>query len=139
MGIYLVSVWLGVGAASLILRRSFGARRTTRADRPAAGLFLLAVMCGVLSVLIADPWGSAFVWLTMGLVNVALGLTGIAGSAAVLGGVGLVATLAALALALLRSFGSLPVIAAAGVVCTGAALLAPGRSAHAGREALEGR
>ena len=123
MGIYLVSVWLGGGVLALFLNQWVAHRESPHIARSLPILaFMTAVATGALSLVTPEPWTSAFVWLTLGLVNVTLAVAGIRRSPAVLPGAGLLLTAIALALVLLRSFASLPVIVAAGVICAAAAL-----------------
>lgn len=113
----MLSVWLGGGFVAVLLNR----QSHTGQSVPVASL-MTAVGSGVLTLVTPEPWSTAFVWITLGLVNVALAVAGIRRSPAMLPGAGLVLTTVALALVLLRSFASLAVIAAAGVICAAAAL-----------------
>ncbi|MDE3097120.1 MAG: hypothetical protein KGK07_14120 [Chloroflexota bacterium] len=124
MGLYLISIWLLVGAVAHILTRrtSRGNRPSRRDDAIPVGLFIVGVASGVVSVASPDPWSSAFVWITLGSVNLSFASAAWDRSPRVLPTLGSAATVVALALIALRSFTGLPVIVAAGVLCLAAAL-----------------
>jgi hypothetical protein len=126
MGIYLISIWLLIGAIALILthRMMRTMRRATPVEALSVGLFLIGVVSGIASVVARDPLSSAFVWVTLGFVNCSLATAGWEGSLRVLAALGFFGTVAALVLIAVHSFSSLPVVVAAGVLCLGAALLA---------------
>ena len=123
MGPYLVSIWLLGGAIALILRYPSGAR-ASRGWSIALGLFMLGILSGALSLLLLEPMSSAFVWIALALVNLALVTVGWRSTAKILASLGALTTIAALFLIAGRSFVSLPMIVAAGVLSLAAALLA---------------
>ena len=139
MGIYLVSIWLLVGGSALITSRRATAPgvRALRAQSIPVAVLVLAVAAGVMSIVTREPNASAFVWITLACVNIALAIAGWDGSAKIIAGLGSFATLAAVGLIALHSFSSLPVMVAGGVMCLGATLLA--RSARPAARSYERR